>query len=163
MFSYPRGAFFVAIFLLPVLASPLYGGATPTSFPGVSVVDAVQVKALAETGAIIIDPRTKMEYSEEHIKFTHEGKVIEAIYMRFKDRSENKVDFDLSKDTIKKSVVQQATAGDKSKKLIFYCNGTSCWKSYKAIKHLKEDGYSSLYWFRGGIPAWKAKGFGTSK
>ncbi|MBT3235737.1 MAG: rhodanese [Bdellovibrionales bacterium] len=151
------------ILVILFVLSTAYAGQTPKSLAGAELVDALAVKELAVGGALIVDPRTKMEYSEEHIRFTHQGKVFEAIYLRFKDRSTNSVDFDLAKDKIKLFTIEKATAGDKSKAMIFYCNGSSCWKSYKVVRHLKAAGYKKLYWFRGGLPAWKAKGFGTSK
>lgn len=47
---------------------------------------------------------------------------------------------------------------DKAKPVIFACNGAECWKSYKASKAAVERGFKQVYWFRGGLPEWRAQG-----
>ena len=37
------------------------------------------------------------------------------------------------------------------------CNGTECWKSYKATRTAVAAGYTKVYWFRGGMPEWREK------
>jgi hypothetical protein len=34
----------------------------------------------------------------------------------------------------------------------FHCNGAECWKSYKAAKVALSNGFTTVYWFRGGFP-----------
>ena len=38
------------------------------------------------------------------------------------------------------------------------CNGAECWKSYKASKVALARGFTTMYWFRGGLPEWLARG-----
>ena len=50
------------------------------------------------------------------------------------------------------------TVLDKTKPVIFHCNGPECWKSYKAAKVALGMGFKTVYWFRGGFPEWDANG-----
>ena len=50
---------------------------------------------------------------------------------------------------------------DKTKPVIFACNGAECWKSYKAAKVAAAKGFKSVYWLRGGLPEWDAGGLPT--
>ena len=47
---------------------------------------------------------------------------------------------------------------DPAKPVIFACNGAECWKSYKASKVAVAKGFKTVYWFRGGLPEWVARG-----
>ncbi len=40
--------------------------------------------------------------------------------------------------------------------LLIYCDGPKCWDSYNAVLRLGKLGYTQMYWYRGGLPAWKA-------
>lgn len=51
--------------------------------------------------------------------------------------------------------LQQVTAGDKAKPMLFYCQSTQCWMSYNAALRAIAMGYSRVYWYRGGIEAWQ--------
>ncbi|UCB54448.1 MAG: rhodanese-like domain-containing protein [Thiotrichales bacterium] len=48
---------------------------------------------------------------------------------------------------------------DKSDPVVFYCNGPKCRRSDNAVVIAKNCGYSNIYWYRGGIEAWKAKNY----
>ncbi|HET7729560.1 MAG TPA: rhodanese-like domain-containing protein, partial [Usitatibacter sp.] len=45
---------------------------------------------------------------------------------------------------------------DRSRPVIFACNGAECWKSYKASQAALAKGFTAVHWFRGGLPEWKA-------
>lgn len=47
---------------------------------------------------------------------------------------------------------------NKAGPVLFYCNGIKCGRSYKSAKKAIEYGYTNIYWFRGGIDEWEAKG-----
>jgi rhodanese-related sulfurtransferase len=47
---------------------------------------------------------------------------------------------------------------DKSTPLVVYCDGPECWDSYNAVLRLSALGYEKLYWYRGGLPAWREAG-----
>ena len=51
----------------------------------------------------------------------------------------------------------------KTTAVIFYCNGVKCGRSVKATKKAIANGYSNLYWFRGGWEEWTAKGYPVAR
>ena len=42
--------------------------------------------------------------------------------------------------------------------VLFYCNGIMCGRSVKSARIAVSAGYSNIYWFRGGMEEWEAKG-----
>ena len=120
----------------------------PDSLSGATIVDANWVKTnFAKVK--IYDSRKKGEYVEKHLPG--------AINAPYKEKSAKAVDFDASKDRWDISKYP----ADKNAKIVVYCNGVRCWKSYKTIVRLLEAGYKNLYWFREGFPGWTAKGYPT--
>lgn len=120
---------------------------TPTSLKGVEVVDSVKAKSLMDGGAKMIDARVANEYAEAHIKG--------AVNVPYKEKSAKTVDFDASQDSFDVSKLP----ADMSAAIITHCNGPECWKSYKGSISAMKAGHKKVYWFRDGLPAWKAKGF----
>jgi rhodanese-related sulfurtransferase len=45
--------------------------------------------------------------------------------------------------------------------MVFYCNGSPCWRGYKGADAAIKAGYKKVSWFRDGLPAWESKGFPT--
>ncbi|MBC3934785.1 rhodanese-like domain-containing protein [Undibacterium rugosum] len=44
---------------------------------------------------------------------------------------------------------------DKTQAIAVYCASAECWLSVNALIHLRNIGYSNLYWYRGGLATWK--------
>ena len=44
----------------------------------------------------------------------------------------------------------------KEQAVVVYCSGWECWLSWNASKRLAALGYKNVYWYRGGMDAWKA-------
>jgi PQQ-dependent catabolism-associated CXXCW motif protein len=42
--------------------------------------------------------------------------------------------------------------------MVFFCQGALCWESYNASLRAIHMGYTRVYWYRGGLAAWKAAG-----
>lgn len=122
---------------------------TPDSLNGATVVDAVKAKSLFDAGVKVIDARVANEYAESHIKG--------AINVPYKEKSAKAVDFDVKQDSTDLSKLP----ADKNTAILIYCNGAECWKSYKASVAAIKAGYKTVYWFRLGLPEWKAKGYPT--
>lgn len=120
---------------------------TPSSLEGATLVSAEQVKDMMAKGTAVIDTRVANEYVDSHIKG--------ARSVPYKEKSAKVPDFDASQDSFDLSMV----SADKSAPVIFYCNAGECWKSYKASKVAIKAGFRKVYWFRGGMPEWKSKGF----
>lgn len=53
----------------------------------------------------------------------------------------------------------QKLVPNKLSPVVFYCEGTACSHSIKAVKKAVNYGYVNIFWFRGGIAEWKEKGF----
>jgi len=120
---------------------------TPTSLKGTELVDATKAKSLMDSGVKIIDTRVAIEFAEAHIKG--------ATNVPYKEKSAKAIDFDASQDSFDVAKLP----ADKNAAIIMQCNGPECWKSYKASVAAMKAGYKKIYWFRGGFPEWKAKGY----
>lgn len=121
------------------------GHFTPAQLPGVTRVNAAQVQQLIAQGAQMIDVRSEKEYSEGHIPG--------ARLVPYGEKSLKDIAFDAKADSF--AGVDKL---DKAKPVIFACNGAECWKSYKASKAAAQRGFKEVYWFRGGLPEWRAEG-----
>lgn len=120
---------------------------TPEVLPGASIVTAEQVKQLMAQKVPLFDARPLAHFREAHIPG--------AVNVPYKMISPKEVDYDDSVDTFDLSRLPQ----DKNAPMIFQCNGAECWYSYKAARYMVKRGYKKVYWFRTGLPAWKAAGY----
>jgi len=59
--------------------------------------------------------------------------------------------------------LEKLTAGHKSAPLVFFCVSSQCWLSYNAGLRAVELGYTNVYWFRGGMDAWRKADFETKE
>jgi rhodanese-related sulfurtransferase/ABC-type phosphate/phosphonate transport system substrate-binding protein len=121
------------------------GHFTPAQLPGVTRVSAAEVKELIAKGAVMVDVRSEKEYKEGHIAG--------AILVPYGEKSLKDIAFDPAVDSF--AGVDKL---DKTKPVIFACNGAECWKSYKAAKSAVARGFTKVHWFRGGLPEWKIEG-----
>jgi rhodanese-related sulfurtransferase len=103
------------------------------------------VKELIAQHTVMVDVRSEKEYSEGHIPG--------AILVSYGEKSLKDIAFDAAIDSF-----PGIDKLDKKKPVIFACNGAECWKSYKAAKAAVARGFTTVYWFRGGLPEWKAEG-----
>jgi rhodanese-related sulfurtransferase len=119
---------------------------TPMQAPaGVKLVEAKDVQDLQAKGALIVDTRRASEYGEGSIKG--------AISVPYDpEKSAKAADFDASQDKFDLSKL-----ADKGKDIVVFCNSGTCWKSYKAAVVLAKNGYKNVYWYRNGMPDWKAR------
>ncbi len=133
--------------LLPFLAAALLSTSaiaieeTPMSIPGGTYVDVAKAKSLFDAGAVFVDSRVAAEYADKHIKG--------AINVPYKE-THPKVS---QLDSADRFDVGKLPA-DKNKPTVFYCNGSPCWKGYKAAEAAIKAGYKNVNWFRDGLPAW---------
>ena len=132
---------------LMLSVQPARAADTPATLDGTTVVTADKAKELHDKGTMVIDSRVANEYADSHIKG--------AVSIPYKEKSAKAVDFDASQDSWDMSKLP----ADKNTPMIIYCNAGECWKSYKASKMAVKAGYKKVYWFRGGMPEWKAKGY----
>lgn len=138
------------IFALLLMAFLPFTGAfaaeTPSTVPGVEIIDAAKAKDLIAKGIKYYDVRVTSDFAEGHIKG--------AIGLPYTNVSENKPDFDGSKD----SWAVGKLPADKAEPILIYGNGPGGWRHYKASVLAVKAGHKKVYWLRGGVDEWKAKG-----
>lgn len=120
---------------------------TPKELAGAQVIEAKQASDMVAKGITIIDARGDMEFAEGHIKG--------ALLIPYQEVSAKEVGFDAAEDKFDLARLPQ----DKNTAMLLYCDGTPCWKSYKASVLAIRNGWKNVYWFRGGYPEWKATGY----
>ncbi len=129
----------------------LLGIVTPETLTGATVVGAEQVRDLLAKGVVaIVDTRSAKEYAAEHIA--------EAVLAAYGEKSLKERDYDVSLDDL--AAIAKL---DRARPTVFLCNGPECWKSYKAAREALKMGFTSVYWFRGGMPEWRARGLPVSR
>ena len=108
----------------------------PETIESVRSVSAEQVidLILANPDLLVIDSRKKTEYLKGHI----EGSI-------------NILNTQLEREDLER------IAPDKTKAILFYCNGIRCLRSSDSIKKARGWGYTNLIWFRGGWKEWTDK------
>ena len=108
----------------------------PEKIEDVTIVSAEEAidMILANPDLVVIDSRKKTEYLKGHI----EGAI-------------NILNTNLNQAGLEK------ISPDKSKEILFYCNGTRCLRSSDSIKKARNWGYTKLIWFRGGWKEWTEK------
>src|SRR4030095_12426605 len=94
---------------------------TPTELAGVKRVTAREAYELAEKGARLIDVRTEKEYIAKHARG--------SVNLPYVEKSLKEIDYDVKKDQF--PGLPSLGKGDR---LVFFCNGPECWKSFKASK-----------------------------
>jgi len=70
-------------------------------------------------------------------------------------------DFDAEEEKRFLEVLARISGHDKGRALVFFCSGARCWLSYNAALRATRAGYSKVYWYRGGVDAWRAAGLPT--
>ena len=134
------------VLLFGLAAGPGRADDNPATLAGTKVVGVEEVQKLMAAGVPLFDVRVAAEYSEGHIKG--------SISVPYREKSAKAANFDAAQDEFAVSKLP----ADKKAPLVIYCNGPSCWKSYKASVAAIKAGYTNINWFREGIPAWQAKG-----
>jgi rhodanese-related sulfurtransferase len=122
---------------------------TPISIEGAEVVEAKQVLELRSKGVMIVDSRVASEFEESHIPL--------AVNVPYVEKSEKSSNFNPLLDKFDLSKLP----ANKNAGIVFYCNAGACWKGYKAAVVAVNAGYKKVYWFRGGLPAWKSRSYPT--
>ncbi|MGE5097413.1 MAG: rhodanese-like domain-containing protein [Betaproteobacteria bacterium] len=140
---------FAAALIVAAGATAAVASETPTALQGVKIVTAQEAKQMLDRGVPFIDARVASEYAEKTIKG--------ARSVPYKEKSAKSADFDRKQDQFDVSKLP----GDKNAPLVFFCNAGECWKSYKASVVARDAGYNQVYWLRGGMPEWTAKGLPT--
>jgi PQQ-dependent catabolism-associated CXXCW motif protein len=54
--------------------------------------------------------------------------------------------------------LEKLTKGDKTRPVVFFCVNAQCWLSYNASLRAAALGYLRVFWYRGGVEAWREAG-----
>ncbi len=106
---------------------------SPMMVDGATTVDTDKAQQLFEQEVAFVDVRKDSDWEA--------GRIPGAIHIELKKK--------LTKD----SLMAEVGPGDE---VVFYCNGASCMRSSKATQKAIEWGYSKVYYYRNGFPAWKS-------
>ncbi len=109
---------------------------SPTQVDGTTNIDASKAKALFDSGALFVDVRSDKDWAA--------GRIPDALHIELKSKFNE---------------AALAAEAKKSEDIVFYCNGTSCMRSSKASAIAVSWGYTNIYYFRLGFPAWKGAGY----
>lgn len=120
--------------LLVSVATP--ASEAPMTVNGVKTINATEAKALFDDGALFVDPRRDSDYAA--------GRIPDAVHLELKSVYNQQ------------SLSAEAAKGDA---IVFYCNGPKCKRSAQAAEKAVSWGFTKLYYFRDGFPAWKSAGY----
>jgi rhodanese-related sulfurtransferase len=118
---------------------------TPTQAKGVTVISVEQAQALLGK-AKFFDFRSAINYGKGHIKG--------AVALPYDQKSDKTAAFNPAMDKFNMSKLP----ADKALPVVFYSDGPTGWKSYKAAIVASQAGYTNVKWMREGTTGWVAKG-----
>lgn len=122
------------------LNSSLWAGdVSPMTVSGATTVTTAEAKALFDSEVLFVDVRKDSDWDA--------GRVPGAVHL------DNK-----------KGVFTEASLSaeiSKDEKVVIYCNGEKCPRSAKGCKQAVSWGFTKVYYYRDGMPAWKSAGYPT--
>lgn len=121
---------------------------TPTKLTGGKVITVEEGRKLADAkSAFFIDTRNVVNFGKGHVPG--------ANAIPYKSGSDDAEGFDASKDKFDLSKLP----AEKDKALVFYSDGPTGWKSYKAAVWAVKAGYKDVNYMRDGWSEWATKKF----
>jgi rhodanese-related sulfurtransferase len=112
------------------------GEISPTEIVGATTVDAAGAKTLFDRGVPFVDVRGDSDWSIGHIP--------------------GAVHLDLDEAFGEASL---SAVADRDQQVVIYCMGPRCLRSSQACALAVSWGFTQIYYFREGFPAWKAGGY----
>ena len=120
---------------------------TPAKLAGGKVISPQEAHALLATGKVVfIDTRSPLNYAKGHVPGARTA--------AYKEKSEFVENFDPAQDSFDFDKLPP----DKQAYLVFYSDGPTGWKSYKAAVLAIRKGYSRVHYLRSGWAGWQAAG-----
>lgn len=129
------------------LRRPPYSAPTPTRIPGGSVLTTVSLNRMIKSGErpALIDVAS----GEGHVSIAGASWIPGAGHgTHFLDPLQ----------ALLKERLAKLSNGDMSRPLVFFCVNSQCWLSYNAALRAVAMGFSRVYWYRGGVEAWRKAG-----
>lgn len=115
------------------LSTLTFAAESPMTVEGATTVDTAKAKELFDAEVAFIDVRKNSDWEA--------GRIPGAIHLEIK-----KV---LSAESLSAEVA-------KDEAVVMYCNGASCLRSSKASVKAVGWGFTNVYYYRDGFPAWKS-------
>lgn len=120
---------------------------TPTTLLGGKVISIEESRKLADgKTAFFVDTRSVVNFGKGHVTGAHA--------IPYKSGSDDAASFDATKDQFDLAKLP----ANKDQALVFYSDGPSGWKSYKAAVWAVKAGYKNVNYMRSGWTEWLAKG-----
>lgn len=113
---------------------------SPEHVEGAISTSVLEAKKLFDQGVVFIDVRNPRYFAKSHIP--------NAIHLDFKTNFDESILDDVAK---------------KDQKIVIYCSGVKCSRSYRASEKALSWGFTKVYYFRGGFAEWKKMGYDTEK
>ncbi|MCB1774500.1 MAG: rhodanese-like domain-containing protein [Gammaproteobacteria bacterium] len=124
-----------AALALTLSAGAHAGTVSPMQVDGATTVDTAKARSLFDSEVAFVDVRKDSDWDA--------GRIPGAIHLDIKSV--------FNDDNLSQEV-------GKDEAVVFYCNGESCPRSANACKMAVGWGFSKVYYYRDGFPAWKAAG-----
>lgn len=122
---------------IPLVTLASSDAVSPEQIAGAVSVDAPKAKELFDEGVIFVDVRSDKDWNA--------GRVPDAEHLNIKT--------DFTEENLGKIFAS------KDDPMVIYCNGEKCLRSSKASKMAVDWGYTNVYYFRDGFPAWKSENY----
>ena len=122
--------------LLSISSSFAGNAVSPMTIDGAKTVTTEEAKKLFDDGVLFIDVRKDKDWNA--------GRVSDAVQLN-----------------VKTNFTEQSLLGElkKDEPAVIYCNGKNCMRSSKASKMAVGWGFTKIYYYRDGFPAWKKAGY----
>lgn len=125
---------------------------TPTAIKGGQVIDTKTARQLLDgKNASFYDMRSPVNFGK--------GRLPGAKSLPYREASDFNANFDASKDQFDLKVLP----ADKAARLVFYSDGPTGWKSYKAAVLAIRAGYTNVSYYRSGSDDWFKAGMPVEK
>jgi rhodanese-related sulfurtransferase len=131
---------------LALSASAMAESPTPSTLAGGKVISADDAHKLSQKKAFFVDTRSVVNFGKGHVPG--------ATAIPYKGSSDDVEGFDTSKDQFDLAKLPP----EKDRALVFYSDGPTGWKSYKASVWAIKAGYKNVNYMRSGWTEWQAKG-----
>lgn len=120
------------------------GSQTPISIPGAQRVTTVQLYGALQNdrGILLVDV----------LGDRHQRTIQGAHYLPVAGQAGS---FNDAAQAQTAQALQNLTAGDRNRVIVFFCAGAACWESYNAALRARAAGYGRVYWYRGGLRSWE--------
>lgn len=128
----------VMAWAIAVFSWPVHGEEklSPLSVSGATTVTTAKAKELFSRKTIFVDVRNDADWQA--------GRIPGAQHL------------DLRKNFTEETLAAKVK---KEEAVVFYCNGEKCLRSSEAAALAAQWGYSKIFYYRDGFPAWQAAGY----